>query len=64
MTTISTHSPLYLHLVTNVNRLVALRHRGAHQSRTAGHVGTGRTFLVAPMAQRGLGGKHRIGAGR
>lgn len=58
MATLATPLPGLLQVVTQINRLVALRHRGAHQSRTGGHVGTSNTVLVARSAQR-QNGKHR-----
>jgi len=63
MATITANLPLVLQLVTRIARLVSHSHRSAHQSRTAGHVGTAKTFLVAPTAQRG-NGKHRVGTAR
>jgi hypothetical protein len=63
MATLTAQSPTLLRFVTWINRSVALGHRGAHQSRHAGTVGTAKTLLVARSAQSHPG-KHRIGAGR
>jgi hypothetical protein len=61
MYTLIAQSPISLRIVAQINRLASNYAAGAHQSRTAGHVGTGNTPLVARSAQRGTG-KHRAGA--
>lgn len=61
MITLMAHRPKLLQLVTEIAHLVSHGHHRVHQSRHAGHVGTGNTLLVSPNAQR-IGGKHRLGA--
>lgn len=59
MTTIDNSLPVFLQVVTWVNRSVAHGdHRSTH-SRHGGSLGTGNTLLVTRSAQRGLG-KHRV----
>jgi hypothetical protein len=58
MTTITAQLPIFLRQVTDIARSVAHRHQGAHHTSHGGHVGTGRTLLVARSAQR-HGGLHR-----
>jgi hypothetical protein len=58
VSTLMAQSPRLLHLVTYIAQMVSQGdHRSTH-SRHGGSIGTNKTFLVAPTAQRGPG-KHR-----